>query len=427
MIDAKQLVIDNKQENKFRVHRSTFVDQEIFKQEKEKIFSKCWIYVGHESEIANPGDFVTRKVAGRAVIFSRDTNGQFHVLLNACTHRGALVCREEKGNAKSFQCCYHAWTFRNNGELIGVPHRDAYGENFDASEFNMVEPRSESYKGFVFVNFDRDAESLEDYLSGAKEYLDLVADQSPIGMEVIGGTQKYSIRANWKLLGENSIDGYHAAHNHKTYFAFLKDLGLDTSKGLTDGIGRSLGNGHTVMQYNAPWGRPVAKWIPEWGEEAKAEIEQIRKELEERVGPVKAQRMAESNRNLWIFPNLIINDIMSVTIRTFDPIAPDFMEVTAWALGPKEEAENLRARRLDYFLTFLGPGGFATPDDIESLETCQLGFSTLNEAPWQDISRGMHREQPLSTDELQMRGFWRQWLKMMDQEVESEKKVLVNQ
>ncbi|MEW9673241.1 aromatic ring-hydroxylating dioxygenase subunit alpha [Ammoniphilus sp. 3BR4] len=426
MIDVKQLVIDNKQENKFKVHRSTFVDPEIFKLEKEKIFSNCWIYVGHESEIPNSGDYVTRKVAGRALIFSRDAQGRFHVLLNTCTHRGALVCREEKGNAKTFVCCYHAWSFKNDGELIGVPHRDAYGENFDRSEFNLHEPRSESYKGFVFVNFNPQAESLEDYLGGAKEYLDLVADQSPTGMEIVGGTHKYSIRANWKLLGENSIDGYHAAHNHKTYFTFLKDLNLDVSAGLTDGIGKSLGNGHTVMQYNAPWGRPVAKWTPIWGDEAKAEIEEIRTELEARCGSEKAKKMAESNRNLWIFPNLIINDIMSLTIRTFDPIAPDYMEVTAWAMGPKGEAENLRARRLDYFLTFLGPAGFATPDDVESLEVCQMGFSTMKEVQWQDISRGMHREQPLSTDELQMRGFWRHWVKVMAGQA-SGSKVLINQ
>jgi p-cumate 2,3-dioxygenase alpha subunit len=222
MVNVQNLIIDNKEENKFRVHRSTFVDPEILQQERKKIFSKCWIYVGHESEIPGNGDFVTRKVAGRAVILTRDAEGQFHVFLNTCTHRGALVCREEKGNAKSFVCCYHAWQFTNKGELIGVPHHAAYGDGFDKSELNLYEARSESYKGFIFVNFNKSAESLEDYLAGAKEYLDLVADQSPLGMEIIGGTQKYSIRANWKLLGENSVDGYHAAHNHKTYFAFLK-------------------------------------------------------------------------------------------------------------------------------------------------------------------------------------------------------------
>jgi p-cumate 2,3-dioxygenase alpha subunit len=192
-------------------------------------------------------------------------------------------------------------------------------------------------------------------------------------------------------------------------------MGLDISGGV-QGIGKSLGNGHTVVDYSAPWGRPIAKWVPSWGEEARNEINEIRQELEQRLGAEKARRIAETNRNLWIFPNLIINDIMSLTIRTFDPIRPDYMEVTAWAMGPKNEPENLRARRLDYFLTFIGPGGFATPDDIESMETCQIGFSTMPEVEWQDISRGMHKETPHTTDELQMRGFWRQWSRLMSQE-----------
>ena len=419
MKNANELVIENKMKNKFLVHRSTFVDSEILKMERENIFSKCWIYVGHESEIPNPHDYVTRKVAGRAVILTRDADGRFHTLLNTCTHRGALVCREEKGNSKTFLCCYHAWSFKNDGELIGVPHQAAYGGHFDKKELNMYEARSESYKGFVFVNFDKNAESLEDYLGNAKEYLDLVAEQSPNGMEVIGGSQKYSIRANWKLLGENSIDGYHAAHNHATYFEFLIDDGLDVSSGVV-GYGKSLENGHNVVEYKAPWGRPVAKWIPSWGEEARLEVEEIKKELEQRLDAEQAFRMAERNRNLWIFPNLIINDIMSLTIRTFDPVSPDSMDVTAWALGPKDEPESLRARRLDTFLTFIGPGGFATPDDIESLEACQLGFSTMPEVQWQDISRGMHKEEATTTDEEQMRGFWRRWAELMSKEKESE-------
>ena len=118
--------------------------------------------------------------------------------------------------------------------------------------------------------------------------------------------------------------------------------------------------------------------------------------------------MADVSRNLLIYPNLIINDFVAITIRYFEPVLPDSMEVTAWHLVPREESEAMMAVRLDSFLTFLGPGGFATPDDVEALESCQAGFRAT-ELEWSDLSRGMLKPAPGTSDELQMRGFWRQW------------------
>ncbi len=118
--------------------------------------------------------------------------------------------------------------------------------------------------------------------------------------------------------------------------------------------------------------------------------------------------MCENSRNLLIYPNLVIIDAMAITVRYFEPIAPDRIDVTAWELAPREESEDLLATRLDSFLSFLGPGGFATPDDVEALESCQAGFRASG-VEWSDISRGMYREAPRAVDELQMRGFWRQW------------------
>jgi p-cumate 2,3-dioxygenase alpha subunit len=121
--------------------------------------------------------------------------------------------------------------------------------------------------------------------------------------------------------------------------------------------------------------------------------------------------MADTNRNMLIFPNLVVNDIMAVTVRTFMPTAPDRMDVTAWEMAPRAELPQLRQRRLDSFLTFLGPAGFATPDDVEALESCQQGF-TSGGVEWNDISRGMARE-PEGNDEAQMRVFWRRWARQM--------------
>jgi p-cumate 2,3-dioxygenase alpha subunit len=118
---------------------------------------------------------------------------------------------------------------------------------------------------------------------------------------------------------------------------------------------------------------------------------------------------------LVIFPNLVLNDGSSVTVRTFWPTAADRMRVRACALGPIEETPAARAIRLDSFLTFYGPGGFATPDDVEALEAVQSGISaTLREVPWSVMSRGMAKEgEQLNTDERHLRAFWEQWDRLM--------------
>ena len=161
----------------------------------------------------------------------------------------------------------------------------------------------------------------------------------------------------------------------------------------TKGFGKDLGNGHLTTDNPNYRGRPVAKWISVYGEEAKADIDAIRDELVERLGEARAARVADTNRNLCIFPNLVINDGSSVTVRNFFPVAPGHMKVIAWALGPVEETEAQRARRLHAFLTFYGPGGFATPDDVAALELAQQGFAAWREVPWSDLSRGMGTSQ----------------------------------
>ena len=248
-------------------------------------------------------------------------------------------------------------------------------------------------------------------------------------MRIVRGSNKYTMKANWKLLVENSLDGYHLVpthhlpnlsglhhqsrdrrQTHQTYLDYITSLGTDDS-GQTaasrPGTAKALGNGHCVIESPVRNGRPIAHWHPLFGEDAREPMARVRQQLVEKYGEERTYRMADTSRNLIIYPNLVINDIMAITVRYFEPLAPDNMEVTAWHLVPREESEAMLSTRLDSFLTFLGPGGFATPDDVEALESCQAGFRAT-ETGWSDISRGMLRP-ALSTDELQMRGFWRQW------------------
>lgn len=414
-------IIDEPERERFRLNRAVLVDPDILRREQNAIFDSCWIYAGHESELREAGDFQTRRVAGRPVILVRDAAGRFRCFLNTCRHRGATVCRERSGNQRRFRCPYHGWAYDIDGTLAVVPAKESYGVNFDPAEFPLAEPpRVEQYRGFWFINFDRDAQDLEDYLAGATEYFDLVVDQSPSGaLDIIEGAQEYDIQANWKLLVENSFDDYHLASTHASYLEYMHDSGVDVRipKGLImpkPGIGKALGNGHAVVDNVNFRGRPYAAWTPIYGEDSKAEIAAIRAELVERLGEARANRVADTNRNLIVFPNLVINDGSAVTIRTFWPTAPDAMKVTAWAMGPREETETSRARRLDSFLTFYGPGGLATPDDVEVLEMVQQGLATWKEVPWSEISRGMNKDgDQLNTDELHLRAFWREWNQRM--------------
>lgn len=418
-------VVEEQADATFRVNRQVFVSDEVLTREIESVFGKCWIYVGHASEIRKPGDFKTRQVAGRPVIFCRDRQGEVRVLLNTCRHRGAMVCREREGTARQFYCIYHGWTYNLDGSLKAVPGEDAYGPSFDKTKMGLVEPpRVEHYRDFYFLNFDRGAKGLEEYLAGAKEYIDLVVDQSPSGkMEIISGVQEYDIKANWKLLVENSVDDYHLVATHATWLNYMRNSGVNVTppKGSnlllpTKGAGKDLGNGHLTTDNPNYRGRPVAKWISVYGEEAIADIDALRKDLFERLGDARAARIADTNRNLVIFPNLVINDGSSVTVRNFYPVAPNHMRVTAWALGPVEETEAQRARRLHAFLTFYGPGGFATPDDVAALEAAQQGFAAWREVPWSDISRGMTKspDDQLDTDEGHIRVFWRRWSELVE-------------
>ena len=397
---------------RFSVSRATYTDPALHAAEMEEIFAKCWLFVGHDSELPKANDFLTRTIAGRPVVFLRDKAGTVRCLLNICPHRGAQVTRQKKGSAKLFSCIYHGWAFENSGKAISIAQAETYPPDFNADGANdMVPvPRFESYRGLWFLNFDANAVSLHDYLGNAREYIDIVMDQAVERMQVVGEIQEYSARANWKMLAENSTDILHVETLHPTYLDLIRTNSEGTIvRGRVQGKSIDLGNGHAVVERVASYGRPIARWIPMWGEEAKVEIDAIYARLVKQYGEERAKRMAYSARNLLIFPNLVINDIMSVTLRTFQPSAPDYMEISVWAIAPAEEAgKPAMARRLTNFLEFLGPGGFATPDDIEALESCQRAFAASREAPWNDLSKGLGFA-PDASDELPQRLFWLEW------------------
>ena len=401
----------------FRVNRAALADEAVFRDEMRSIFDRCWLYVGHESEIPKPGDFRARDVGNRPLVFWHGHDGVKRVFYNSCRHRGALVCRVPDGNTRSMSCFYHAWTYGSTGALNGLPGEEAYGPTFDRARMSLHSPaKVDSYRGFVFACFDPEAVDLRTYLGDAADYIDLVADQAE-AMEIVPGAHEYSADANWKLFVENSVDGYHLLPVHVTYFEYLERV--EGSRPGLSGLDKAidLGNGHAVVRTRGPWARPVARWTAGLGEQNRARVEAAYAELVRKHGPERADLIGRVDRNVLIFPNLIILDLMGVVVRKITPTSAGHTKITQWSLAPAGEDTDMRARRLENFITFQGPGGFATPDDLEALEACQAGYRTGAGVPWSDISRGMHREhsgQSCSfSDELQMRAFWRQWQKLM--------------
>ena len=414
----------------FRVNRAAYKDPAVFEREKELIFGKCWLYVGHGTELTKKGDFVSRRVGGRDLIFLRDRAGEVRAYFNSCTHRGAKICRDRAGNARTFACPYHGWVFNTEGQLKSTNTQTGYVENFNEDgHLDLAKvPRLENYRDFWFVNYNPKAISLFDYLDGARDAIDALSDQTEAEQIILPGEHSYTIRANYKLLAENSYDGYHLVSVHATYFDHLRDQFEGTAAASlvddtiasynTRGAARALGMGHAVLDSYVPTGRPVAQWLPSMGEALKPEIEAKYARLVERFGEERARYIAETQKNLVIFPNLVINDILSTTVRVIEPEAANFIKVTAWALGPSDESPELRAMRLDNFVSFLGPAGFGSPDDIEMLEICQ---TAAEHAPieWSEISKGMsddpdplhHAGRP--DDEIQMQAYWTQWNRIM--------------
>ena len=139
-----------------RVHRRVFVDPEVFELEMDRIFGRSWIYVGHESQVPNAGDYFTTHVGRQPVVMTRDADGKIHVLQNRCPHKGAIVCPERSGHAKRLVCMYHGWTFAADGSLAAVPVRSGYDNTcFDPTDrANGMKrlPRVENYRGFVFAS-----------------------------------------------------------------------------------------------------------------------------------------------------------------------------------------------------------------------------------------------------------------------------------
>ena len=216
-------IIDDRERGIFRVNRKVFLDEDVFERSagrSSSVLALCRARVGAG------GEQRVHLPHGRRPAADPEPRpaGKLHAFFNSCPHRGAMVCREPKGRARNFTCPYHGWVFSDEGRAIHRPLPESYSPACaeDESLHLRPVPRFEVFAGFIFVNYSPTGESLADYLAGAGDYLQMIGEQDEDGMVIVGGAQTYSARANWKLLQENSADGYHADTTHSTYFEYIR-------------------------------------------------------------------------------------------------------------------------------------------------------------------------------------------------------------
>jgi benzoate/toluate 1,2-dioxygenase alpha subunit len=144
----------------YRVARDIFTDPEIFELEMKHVFEGNWIYLAHESQIPNNNDYFTTYIGRQPIFIARDREGELNAFINACSHRGAMLCRFKRGNKVLFTCPFHGWTFTNSGKLLKVKNPEGAGYpagfNKDGSHDLTTIARFDSYRGFLFGSLNRD-------------------------------------------------------------------------------------------------------------------------------------------------------------------------------------------------------------------------------------------------------------------------------
>ena len=220
---ASAALEDDADQGIFRVARDIFTDPGLFELEMKHIFEGNWIYLAHESQIPNANDYFTTWMGRQPIFIARNRQGELKAFVNACSHRGAMLCRHKKGNKATYTCPFHGWTFNNNGKLLKVkdPEGAGYPENFNKGGSHDLTKvaRFESYRGFLFGSLNADVKPLAEHLGEAAKIIDLIVDQSPDGLEVLRGSSTYVYDGNWKLQTENGADGYHVTAVHWNYAA----------------------------------------------------------------------------------------------------------------------------------------------------------------------------------------------------------------
>ena len=400
-----------------RVHVSLYTDPRVFADEMERIFHRGWVFVGHESEIPNPGDFVTRPLGEQPVIMARTAAGAITVLLNRCAHRGTLVCPLERGHTRVFACPYHGWTYDVDGTLLGVPYPGGLEAAFDKGAHGLTRAlRVDRYRGFVFASLSATGRSLDEHLGAATKLIDRTCDLSPEGtVALTAGWVKHRCAANWKMLPENDSDGYHLGFVHMALFRTVRSQyqRVVGDEKAIKAVVRDWGGGHIEIDWAPGYEQPF-EWL---GGASEAITRDYVAAMEQRHGrAVAQQRLFDGPSHALIFPNLFLGE---TNVAIVQPVSVE--ECVHWHTPIFfKGVPEFNGRLLRMSEAGMGPASFLMPEDLIVSARNQAGLHAST-VEWLELTRGLNREfidaegRGVShvTDETTNRALWRHYRAVM--------------
>lgn len=419
-----------------RVHRSVYADPAIFALEMERIFGRAWLVLGHESQVAAPGDYFTTRMGREPVIVTRKESNEIGVLVNRCAHRGSMVCAEGRGNTERFVCPYHGWSYDVAGGLMAVPFESGYDRKKLSQLRLKAVPRVATYRGFIFGSLAQSGPSLEEFLGPARTSFDDLVDRAPGGeLEVAGGVFKHAYNGNWKLMLENHLDGAHPAWVHASSVAVARgapepgppgqerysDIAVRQMRqnGAPDAVWEAIGmwttpHGHGYMGDYHSDDRLVAGM----GNPA---FDKYRSGLIEEHGREKADRILRVT--LWntiVYPNCSFMSQFR-QLRIVHPVAVDRSVVYTYSLRMKQAPAQMFRDTVAFANVVNGTGSWVLTDDLEVYERLQRGLSS-GAVEWVFLGRGYggdveetgdRSRGATGTSEIYVRAQMRAWLGYM--------------
>jgi benzoate/toluate 1,2-dioxygenase subunit alpha len=415
------------------VHRDVYVDQDIFRLEMEHLFANTWVYLGHDSQVSKPGDYVSTTIGTQPVLMVRHADDSVRVLYNRCPHKGTLIAGESCGNTgRYFRCPYHAWSFRTDGSLLGVPLRKGYEqtglEQSHAGAGMSVVKHVRNYRGFVFAKLNDGGLDFEAYFGESLSSIDNMIDRSPVGkLEVAGGVLRYMHTCNWKMLVENQTDTCHPMVAHES----SAGTALKVWKGAPPGTPKPM-----AVEIYAPFMSPyefyermgIRVWPNGHGHTGVtqsihsnySDVPGYFEMMVDAYGEERAKAiLGESRHNTVYFPNLMVKGPIQL-LRVFKPIAADRTLVESWTFRLVGAPDMLLERTLMYNRLINAPTSVVGHDDLEMYERAQRGLR-VDANQWVNLQRLYAPEEQTEngqvvtngTSEWQMRNQFRAWTRFM--------------
>lgn len=410
------------------VHKRVYTDPHIYELEMERIYGRAWVYVGHESQVPQPGDYHTTRLGDQDVVMVRAQTGAVHVLYNRCPHKGAKLVAEGDGCAgKFFRCPYHAWTFRFDGSHLSAPLRGGFeGTRYDPADpdFSMRRlARVDSYRGFVFASQASQGPDLREFLGGAASSIDNLCDRSPVGqVEVAGGTFKVLQQSNWKVFYENLHDTMHARVTHESSFVAAREeaavLGeMPFELLIQDGNGEPYAFWEKLELRAYPYGHGYMEGIfdPSAATRDPASREHFEC-LSAAHGEERAREIFGMNRHNTILYGSGSPHNVFQQFRVIRPLAVNRTLVEIQVFRCKAAPQAVWDRALTYANLVNSPSSNVMPDDVEVYRRCQEGNLTRG-GEWVSLHRYVGTDKILpdgavsvnGTSELPMRNQFAAW------------------